>query len=118
MLIGGFFRTNVSTANAVTPAMSIGHGCWNSVTDAKNGTNATELLTFANEMRRNVVSQRRASAAKATTPFHAVREDSDGRTHELATSNHAAARVTATTSAWIRYRSAKLSVVTRIPHST
>ena len=69
MRMGGFLRTNVSTVNAVTPLISIGHGCSNSMMDVINGTNATELLIFANEMRRKEVSQRTASAAKATNAF-------------------------------------------------
>jgi hypothetical protein len=85
--------------------MSIGHGWGNSMTEDKNGTKATELLMFANEIRRNVVSHRMASAANATTPFQLKRSDPAGNTHGLAATKNAAATVTNTTRAWIRKRS-------------
>src|SRR5512143_1263449 len=96
--IEGFLRTNVSTENAVTPLTSIGHGCSNSIIDVINGMNATELLMFANEIRRNEVSQRMASAANATSAFQVAWEPVPGRIQVFATRKQPAATVTAATS--------------------
>jgi len=97
MRIAGFFRTNVSTVSAVTPLMSIGEGCSNSSTEEMKGTKATELLMLANEIRRNAVSQRRASAVNANRPAQFVEEESVGEVHTLAARSPAAATDTATT---------------------
>jgi hypothetical protein len=99
ILIVGFFLTKVSTVKAVRPLMSIGQGCSNNITDAMNGTNATELPTFANDRRRKEVSHRIAKAAKATRPFQFVEDESVGRTHAWTNKTQAAAIVTTATRA-------------------
>src|SRR5689334_1631248 len=81
------------------------------MTDDRNGTKATELLMFANEIRRKVVSHKMASAAKATTPFQLKRSEPAGKTHGLAATMDVAAIVTSTTRAWIRKRSSCLRVL-------
>jgi hypothetical protein len=99
ILIVGFFLTKVSTENAVRPLISIGQGCSNNITEAINGTKATELPTFANDNRRKEVSQRIAKAAKATRPFQFVEDASVGRTHGWMNKTQAAAIVTTATNA-------------------
>jgi len=102
MRIGCFLRTNVSTVKAVAPLTSIGHGCSKSIIDVINGTNATELFMFANDIRKKDVSHKTASAVKATNAFQETRESPPGMTQVRLSRNHPAAAVTAATQAWIR----------------
>jgi hypothetical protein len=46
--------------------------------EARNGTNATELLMFANDILRNDVSQAIAKIAKAMNPFQNFESEADG----------------------------------------
>src|SRR5215831_18239249 len=98
-LIVSLRRTKVSTVKAVTPAISIGHGCSNKRTDAIIGTKATDVPRLAKENRREDVSQRIDNAANATTAFQEVLVLSDGMTHGFVASSQAAPHATSATSA-------------------
>jgi hypothetical protein len=77
--IAGLRRTNVSTTAAVVPEIITGHGWGKSMAEARNGTNATELLMFANDILRNDVSQAIAKIAKAMKPFQNFESEVDGK---------------------------------------
>jgi len=62
-----------------------------------NGTNATELPTFANDIRKKDVSHKTARAANATTPFQLAVDDPEGNVQPFDTNSQAVAAVTAAT---------------------
>lgn len=68
---------------AVTPPISIGHGCSIRIIEAIRGTNATELWTFPKVKRGKDASQRIANAANANRPVQVVEEEAVGNDHTL-----------------------------------
>src|SRR6266699_1432743 len=72
--MAGLCRTNVSTITAVSPAISIGHGCSNRATDAIKGTKPTDVLTFANEILRNEESESTPKSANNAMALRVSRE--------------------------------------------
>jgi len=95
--IAGLCRTNVSTRSAVTPLTSIGHGWSRIATEAKNGINATEVLTFAKGIMKKNESLTMLRSANAATAFQKRDGNGAGGCQLGRTNRHAEANVTAPT---------------------
>src|SRR5213596_1310069 len=68
-LIAGLRRTNVSTMRAVSPLTAIGHGWPRIATEARNGMNPTDVLTFANGILKKNESLTIPNTANAARAF-------------------------------------------------
>ena len=87
------------------------------MTDAKNGTNAIELLILPNERRRNDVSHAIDNNANAISPFQILESEDPGTDHRTDTSTTAAAMVVATINAYRRSGCAYSLDGTKVPLS-